>query len=52
MGSVSRSFAGQPKFPEEPRQEDYRPQSGRIQTDHFPDQPLALEGLNSLYLHA
>ncbi|MDB4689006.1 hypothetical protein OAH23_01160 [Verrucomicrobia bacterium] len=52
MGSVSRSFAGQPKFPEEPRQEDYRPQSGRIQTAHFPDQPLALEGLNSLYLHA
>ena len=52
MGSVSRSFAGQPAFPKEPSQEKYRPRVGRIQAAHFPDQPLALEGLNSLYLHA
>jgi hypothetical protein len=52
MGSISRSFAGQPELPKEPQSEQYRPRVGRIQAAHFPDQPLALEGLNSIYLHA
>ncbi len=52
MGSISRSFSGQPELPKEPQQEQYQPRVGRIQASHFPDQPLALEGLNSIYLHA
>ncbi|MDG1891941.1 MAG: hypothetical protein P8L18_11575 [Verrucomicrobiota bacterium] len=52
VGSLARSFAGQPTLPQTPPLGDYAPRVGRMQVDFFPDQPLALEGLNALYLHA
>ena len=52
IGSVSRFISGQPDLPKEPARSPYLPQVGRISAEHFPDQPLALEGLNAINLHA
>lgn len=52
LGSVSRNISGQPDLPKEPDRSPFLPLVGRIMTEHFPDQPLALEGLNAIYLHA
>lgn len=52
LGSVSRSISGQPELPEEPARSPYLPLVGRVLAEHFPDQPLSLEGLNAIYLHA
>lgn len=53
MGSMSRTFAGAPKFPSL-RQADstMQPEIGRLTPEQFPDNAIALEGLNSLYLNS
>lgn len=51
VGSVARTFQGAPKFPGiEEKWNQYRPGVGRIQTSFFPDNPIALGGLNAIYL--
>ncbi|RME91540.1 MAG: DUF4350 domain-containing protein [Verrucomicrobia bacterium] len=53
MGALPRTFAGMPQFPEPagPREET-KPQVARLTPELFPDNPLALEGLTSLYLNS
>ena len=53
MGSMSRTFAGMPKFPEIRQNEStMQPEIGRITLDQFPTTSIALEGLSSLYLNS
>jgi hypothetical protein len=53
MGAVPRSFAGLPTLPDvKTRQEEFQPKIARLQADHFPDNPIALEGLDVLYLNS
>ena len=53
MGSLSRTFAGMPKFPELRQNESsMQPEIGRLTLDQFPTTSIALEGLSSLYLNS
>jgi hypothetical protein len=53
MGALPRSFSGLPALPEpKSRQEDYHPVVARLQVDQFPDSPIALEGLQAIYLNS
>lgn len=59
MGSVSRTFAGTPQFPQfQESNGRLQPQVGRFPIDPnsgkplFPDTQIALEGLSSLYLNS
>lgn len=52
LGALPGSFAGAPGFPEIPQQQaGWQPHVARLQPELFPDSPVALEGLNSLYLN-
>ena len=53
MGSMSRTFAGAPKFPSfRDAESTMQPQIGRLTAEQFPDNPIALEGLSSLYMNS
>ncbi len=53
MGAVSRSFGGLPSFPDTKKsQPEFQPRVARMQLEVFPDSPLALEGLNSIYINS
>ncbi|HUS33805.1 MAG TPA: hypothetical protein VM680_00490 [Verrucomicrobiae bacterium] len=53
LGALPRSFAGMPsmakiKIP----QPDLQPTVARFQSEYFPDNPIALEGLDALYINS
>ena len=53
MGTLSRTFVGAPQFPSlQQTGSIMQPETGRIQPEQFPDNPIALEGLVSLYLNS
>lgn len=51
LGGVAKSFGGLPTFPQ-PKggPQETQPQVARIAPEQFPDSPIALEGLDALYL--
>jgi hypothetical protein len=53
LGALPRSFAGMPSFPKikAPRPE-LQPTVTRFQQEQFPDNPIALEGLDALYINS
>jgi hypothetical protein len=52
LGALPGTFAGMPSFPEEQeRNSEWRPAVARIEPLYFPDNPISLEGLNSIYLN-
>lgn len=52
MGALPGSFSGAPAFPEiQQAQPGWQPRVARLQPELFPDNPVALEGINSLYLN-
>ncbi|MBX3731730.1 MAG: hypothetical protein KF791_03950 [Verrucomicrobiae bacterium] len=52
MGALPGSFTGAPAFPElSQSQPAWQPRVARLQPELFPDSPIALSGLNSLYLN-
>ncbi len=53
VGALPRTFAGLPKMPDRGEgRVELSPEVARLQTDYFPDNPIALEGLDALYLHS
>lgn len=53
MGSLSRTHPGTPRLPEVPRNVlATQPRAARFQAPTFPDNALALEGLDTLYLNS
>lgn len=51
MGGLARSFGGLPAFPQaRHNRSDQQPAVARLTTEQFPDNPIALEGLDALYL--
>jgi hypothetical protein len=54
LGALPRTFGGLPKMPDRSgvNRGDLEPEVARLQADYFPDNPIALEGLDALYLHA
>lgn len=53
LGAMPRTFGGLPVLPDvQKNRSERRPEVGRIQPEHFPDNPIALEGLNALYLNS
>jgi hypothetical protein len=53
FGAVSRSFGGLPSFPDTKRaMADFQPRVARMQLEVFPDNPIALEGLNAIYINS
>ena len=53
IGSLSRTAGGTPVIrPILPTTAELQPASARFQTSIFPDNPLVLEGLNSIYLNS
>jgi hypothetical protein len=53
IGALPGSFGGVATFPEAARapRPEFVPRVARLQAETFPDNPIALEGLNSLYLN-
>ncbi len=53
LGALPRAFAGTPSFPKikAPRPE-LQPAVVRFQQEQFPDNPIALEGLDALYINS
>lgn len=53
MGSLSRTFAGMPKFPDlREKNSTLQPTVGRMPVEQFPDNVIAYEGLSALYLNS
>ena len=55
LGAVPRTFAGLPKLPElkgENKRSTAQPLVARLPVEQLPDNPLALEGLDALYLNS
>ena len=53
LGALPRSFAGTPTLPNLRRDRpELKPQVARMMVEHFPDNPIALEGLDALYLNS
>jgi len=53
VGAVTRSAGGLPALPEiKVRANDLQPGVARLQPALFPDNPIALEGLDAIYLHS
>ncbi len=51
MGGLARSFGGLPAFPQaRNNRPDQQPAVARFTPEQFPDNPIALEGLDALYL--
>jgi hypothetical protein len=51
LGSISRTPNGAPAL-RQTRSPDLQPRTARIQTAIFPDNPLVLEGMDSLYINS
>lgn len=52
VGALAGSFAGLPKMPERGNVvSEISPEVARLQTEYFPDNVIALEGLDALYLN-
>ncbi len=52
LGAVCRTTAGKPVFPEAKNKSgDLQLECARLQPELFPDSPLALEGLDTIYLN-
>lgn len=55
MGAVPGSFSGSPTYPDGPRNRNQmasQPEVARMLVEQFPDNPIALEGLDVLYLNS
>jgi hypothetical protein len=53
LGAIPRSFSGTPVLPDtRPNRPELRPQVARLQVEQFPDNPIALEGLDAVYLNS
>lgn len=54
LGSLARTAGGTPAFPttQRPNQAEIQPTVARLQPSVFPDNPIALDGLHSLYLNS
>lgn len=53
FGALPRTFAGLPTLPEvKAKQNPIQPIVARLQVEFFPDNPIALEGLDTLYLNS
>lgn len=53
LGALPRSFAGLPVLPDiRQNRPDLKPRVARLQVEQFPDNPIALEGLDALYLNS
>ncbi|MDX1953515.1 MAG: hypothetical protein SFY81_15175, partial [Verrucomicrobiota bacterium] len=53
MGALPRTFSGIPTLPQiKPSSKELQPQVARFQPDHFPDNPIALDGLDLLYINS
>ncbi|MBI4658385.1 MAG: hypothetical protein HY735_06000 [Verrucomicrobia bacterium] len=52
VGALPRTFAGMPTLPEvRHNRQEIKPQVARLLPEQFPDNPIALEGLDALYLN-
>lgn len=53
MGALPRNFGGSPDFPKVTgNRQNMQPQVARLTVEQFPDNPIALEGLNAFYLNS
>ena len=56
LGGIPKTFGGLPVFPQnktrQASQMETQPKVGRLQVEQFPDNPIALEGLDALYLNS
>jgi hypothetical protein len=53
LGALPRSFAGTPSFPKiKANRPEMQPAVARFQQEQFPDNPIALEGLDALYVNS
>ena len=53
LGALPRSFAGTPSFPKiKAARPELQPAVVRFQQEQFPDNPIALEGLDALYINS
>ena len=52
LGALPASFGGMPAFPNDrQRRPEWQPTVVRLQSEFVPDNPIALEGLNAIYLN-
>ena len=52
IGALPRTFAGLPVLPDgRPNRPELKPRVARMPVEQFPDNPIALEGLDALYLN-
>jgi hypothetical protein len=53
LGALPATHAGLPSLPtDRQRRSDYQPVVARLQPEFLPDNPIALEGLNAIYLNS
>jgi hypothetical protein len=53
LGALPRTFAGLPSLPDlHQTRSELKPQVARLQAEQFPDNPIALEGLDAIYLNS
>jgi len=52
LGGLPRSFGGLPSFPPGAASRSDSPLVARLIAEQFPDNPIALEGLNAIYLNS
>lgn len=53
LGAIPRTFAGVPVLPEPPGDRtDLKPHVARLVPEQFPDNPIALEGMDAVYLNS
>lgn len=53
LGAMPASHAGLPSLPaDRNRRQDFQPVVARLQPEFLPDNPIALEGLNAIYLNS
>jgi hypothetical protein len=53
MAAIPRNFGGTPTFPGvKQNRPELKPEVARATVDQFPDNPIALEGLNAIYLNS
>src|SRR5262249_31443462 len=53
FGALPAQFSGMPAFPQvDQTRAEFAPQVARVMPEFFPDNPIALEGLNGLYLNS
>jgi hypothetical protein len=52
LGGLPRTFGGLPSFPPGAANRSDSPLAARLTAEQFPDNPIALEGLNAIYLNS